>query len=491
MPKIQPQMHPASADPRTPCSPHPLQPPAWIAKHCAMQAWFTPPPLGDGVKMPQRILAIITICLAVTMAVMDSAIANVALPTIAVELGVSNAGSIWVVNSYQLAVTICLLPMASLGEIHGYQKVYRWGLLVFTLASGLCALSTSLPTLIGARMLQGAGSAGILSINTAMIRTVYPRAELGRGVGINAMVVALAAAAGPTVAAAILSMAHWPWLFAVNLPIGVIALAISLIALPVVPPARRAFDWISALLNAATFGLLLIGVDDLARPGAGLGQAIELIGAAGFGTALVLRQLSRSAPLLPIDLLRIPIFALSALTSVAAFTGWALGYVALPFYFQRTLGRGEVASGLLMTPWPLGIMLVAPIAGRLADRYPVGILSSAGLAIFAAGLLGLALMPASPSDLDIAWRMALAGIGFGFFQSPNNRAMITAAPRARAGGAAGLLSMARLLGQTAGAALVALAFTLYPDTGTSRCLDLSVAITLAALLVSATRLRGA
>jgi len=454
-----------------------------------MRNWMTPPELGDGVKMPQRILAVITVCLAVTMAVMDSAIANVALPSIAVDLGVSNAGSIWVVNSYQLAVTICLLPAASLGEIHGYQKIYRWGLLIFTIASGLCALSTTLPTLGAARVLQGVGSAGILSINTAMIRTIYPRAQLGRGVGINAMVVALAAAAGPTVASGILSMAHWPWLFVVNLPIGAVALAISMVALPVVPPAHRRFDWISALLNALTFGLLLIGVDELARPGAGVAQAVELLGALGFGIALVLRQLSRPAPLLPIDLLRIPIFALSALTSACAFTGWALGFVALPFYFQRTLGRTEVESGLLMTPWPLGIMLIAPIAGRLADRYPVGILSSAGLAVFSVGLLSLALLPAAPSDLDIVWRMALAGMGFGFFQSPNNRAMITAAPRARAGGAAGLLSVARLLGQTAGAAVVALMFEFYPDEGTRMCLRVAAGVTLAALLVSATRLR--
>ena len=137
-----------------------------------------------------------------------------------------------------------------------------------------------------------------------------------------------------------------------------------------------------------------------------------------------------------------------------------LAYVAIPFYFQDVLGRDAVATGLLITPWPVAAAVMAPIAGRLADRHSAGILGALGLTAFAAGLALLALLPASPGDANIAWRMALCGAGFGLFQSPNNRAILTSAPPARSGGASGMLGTARLLGQTSGAALVALMFGL-------------------------------
>ena len=169
------------------------------------------PPLhlaaDDGVPLPQRYWAILTIALGLTLAVLDGAIANVALPTIARDLDASPAASIWVVNAYQLAVTISLLPLASLGDIYGYRRVYRYGLIVFTVASLGCALSDSLLTLTIARVVQGFGAAGIMSVNGALVRFIYPRRWLGRGVGLNATIGSIASAVGPTVAAGILSVA--------------------------------------------------------------------------------------------------------------------------------------------------------------------------------------------------------------------------------------------------------------------------------------------
>ena len=138
---------------------------------------------SDGLPIPQRYWGILTIALGLTMAVLDGAIANVALPTIAADLNTSPANSIWVVNAYQLAVTISLLPLASLGDIFGYRRVYQWGLVVFTLASLACALSYSLPTLALARVFQGFGAAGIMSVNSALVRFIYPRRWIGRGSG--------------------------------------------------------------------------------------------------------------------------------------------------------------------------------------------------------------------------------------------------------------------------------------------------------------------
>src|SRR6201985_1603881 len=175
------------------------------------------PPIehADGLPVPRRYWAILTIALGLVLAVMEGAIANIALPTIAKDLNASPAFSIWIVNGYQLAITISLLPLASLGEIVGYRRIYLAGLALFTIASLACALSHSLIGLTTARVIQGFGAAGIMSVNSALVRFVYPHKILGRGIGINALVVAVSAAAGPSIAAAILAAFTWPYLFAV------------------------------------------------------------------------------------------------------------------------------------------------------------------------------------------------------------------------------------------------------------------------------------
>jgi len=445
----------------------------------------TPP---DGLPLPLRYWAIATLALGVTMAVMDSAIANVALPTIARDLHTNAAFSIWIVNGYQLAITISLLPLSSLGDIIGYRRVYLAGLLLFTLASLGCALSDSLVTLALARVLQGFGAAGIMSVNTALVRTIYPHRMLGRGIGINAVVVAVAAVAGPTIASGILSLARWPWLFAVNVPIGIAAVAIGLRALPRAARAPHSFDIAGAALSAATFGLL-IGSIDAAGHGERAGLLLaELAVTAICGVFLVLRELTRSSPMLPVDLLRIPIFSLSVGTSICSFVAQMLALVSLPFLLQNEFGYSAVHIGLLITPWPLATGVMAPIAGRLSDKYPAGILGGMGLAVFAAGLLSLAFLPMRPDFFDVAWRMALAGAGFGLFQSPNNRAMIGAAPRERSGGASGMLGTARLLGQTIGAALVASLFGRVPHHATTIALFIAAGFAIAGACVSALRL---
>ncbi len=445
-------------------------------------------PIPDGVPTPQRYWAILAIALGLTLAVLDGAIANVALPTIARDVNASPAASIWVVNAYQLAVTISLLPLASLGEIFGYRRVYQWGLFVFTLASLGCALSDSLVTLTAARVIEGFGAAGIMSVNGALIRFIYPRRWLGRGVGINATIGSISSAIGPTVAAGILSVAPWPWLFAVNVPIGAVAIPIALRALPHTPSAGTKFDVASAGWSALTFGLLISAI-----AGVGHGESLsnagaELCGAMVIGFVLVTRQLSQSSPMLPIDLLRIPLFALSVATSICAFLAQSMALVSLPFLFENALGRSQVETGLLMTPWPLAVAVIAPFTGRLSDRYPAGLLGGAGLAVMAAGLALLSLLPAHATPFDIGWRMLICGIGFGFFNTPNNRAIITAAPPSRAGGASGMQATSRLLGQTMGAALVALMFGLFPLHGTTVTLVVAACASAAAAGVSFLRI---
>jgi DHA2 family multidrug resistance protein-like MFS transporter len=442
----------------------------------------------DGVPIPQRYWAILTIALGLTMAVLDGAIANVALPTIADDLHTSPANSIWVVNAYQLAVTISLLPLASLGDIFGYRRVYQYGLVLFTVASFACAMSWSLPTLAAARVLQGFGAAGIMSVNGALVRFIYPRRWIGRGLGINATIGSIASAAGPTAAAAILSVASWPWLFAINVPLGAVAVVIAWRALPGTPSSGVRFDGLSAIMSAVSIGVLITAIDGVGHGEALHWVALQAVFALGVGAALVAREASRRAPLFPVDLMRIPLFALSVCTSICAFTAQMMAMVSLPFLFETTLHLDQVRTGLLMTPWPLVVAVIAPFTGRLADRYPVGILSGIGLTVMAVGLGLVSLIGAHPAEWDIAWRMVICGLGFGFFNTPNNRAIITAAPRHRTGGASGMQASARLIGQTTGAALVALVFGLAPINGTTVTLVCSAAIALAAAGVSLLRM---
>ncbi|MBV9653669.1 MAG: MFS transporter [Acetobacteraceae bacterium] len=444
----------------------------------------------DGIGVPARHWAMLTIALGVSMAVLDGSIANVALPTIARDVGATPANAVWVVNAYQLAVTVSLLACASLGEIVGYRRVYLTGLAVMTLASLACALSGSLLALSLARVLQGLGASAMMGVNIAQLRFVYPRRMLGTALGINAMVVAVSAAIGPTLASAILSAASWQWLFLVNVPIGAIAVLIGSRVLPETPRGTHAFDWLSALLNAAAFGLLITGIDEIGHGEAPLLVALEIAGGVGFFWLLVRRQGARAAPLLPVDLLRIPMFSLSVLTSVCSYAAQMLAYVSLPFFLQDTLGYGQVATGLLMTPWPVAVAVAAPLSGRLTDRYPAGVLGSVGLFIMACGLVLLATLPAHATPLNIGWRMALCGAGFGLFQTPNNRTLMASAPSHRSGGAGGMLATARLLGQTTGAALVAVAFSFFAERGGVVSLGGGAVCAAAAAAVSLLRLSG-
>lgn len=455
---------------------------------------MTPAAAPDGLPPAARWRAMITIAIAVSMSVLDSAIANIALPTIAHDLAASPAGSIWVVNAYQLAVTVSLLPLSSLGDSLGHRRVYVAGLAVFTLASGACALTQSLPMLVLARVVQGFGGAGIMSVNTAIIRFIFPRAELGRGIGLNALVVATSAALGPTIAAAILAVASWHWLFAINVPLGIIALSIALRVLPPTSRSGHRFDWLSAVMNAITFGLIITAVDGVGHGGRGLLVGAELAVGGAVGLLFIRRQLALAAPMLPVDLFRVPIFALSVATSVCSYTAQGLAYVSLPFFFQNVGGLSAIETGLLMTPWPAIVVIVAPIAGRLSDRYPAGILGGLGLAAMTAGLISLMLLPVGASYVDVAWRMTLCGFGFGFFQSPNNRLLIESAPRERTGAGSGVLATARLVGQTTGSALVALAFGVTAEAGglaagSTLALAIAVAFAAAGTLASTARLR--
>lgn len=448
----------------------------------------TAPPF-DGLPDDRRFWAAAAIFTTLALAALDVAIANIALPAIAADLRVSPADAIWVVNVYQIAMVATLLPLAALGEIVGHERVYLGGLILFTIASAGCALADTLPQLLVARTVQGLGASGAMAVNTALVRYIYPARMAGRGFGHNALVVATAFTLGPTIAAGILYVATWPFLFAINLPFCAIALGIGLKTLPSTPRAGHAFDPLGAVLAAGCLGLTILGLNSAAHHASASIVLSELVAGLLLGAVLLRRQAGHPAPMLPIDLFGRPMFALSALTAVCAFAIQGLGFVAMPFYFEDILKRSQTETGLLMTPWPLVVAIMAPIAGSLSDRFPAGGLNSLGLALLGGGMASLALLPPDAGVANIMWRMALCGCGFGLFQTPNMKALMTSAPTGRSGGASGMVATARVTGQSTGAALAALCFGLSDRNGATYALALGTGFAVLGCVVSLLRLR--
>ncbi|MCD7098262.1 MFS transporter [Stenotrophomonas sp. MMGLT7] len=446
------------------------------------------PSTQTGLPPPARLWAMAALSIAVCLATLDTAITNTALPTIAREFAAGPADTIWIVTSYQLVMIAAMLPLASLGERFGQRAVFVAGIAVFAAASLACGLARSLQVLVGARALQGLGAAAIMSANTALVRHIYPEANLGRGLGLNALVIAFGLAAGPVLASAILAVATWHWLFLVNVPAGLLALSMALRMLPRPAGTAAGFDGVAALLCFTMFALFVHGLGEASHRGAWALVAAEWALALLCGYLLARRQRRGSSPILPVDLLRIPLFGLSSAVAVCAFATQGLALVALPFHFMADLGRGQVELGLLIAPWPLLGAAMAPVAGSLSDRYPAGLLGGAGLLCLASGIALLALLPAATSTAAIVGCMALCGFGFGLFLSPNQRSIMASAPARRSGAASGILGTARLLGQALGAAIVALWLTLSGTAGARAALWVGCLLAVAGAIASMARL---
>lgn len=413
----------------------------------------------DGLPLPRRAVAIAVILTTLVLVVLDGAIANVALPSISVALGASASDTVWVVLSYQLAIVIALLPCAALGESYGGRRVFVAGIAVFTVASGLSAVAPTLLLLAVARFLQGLGAAATMALGAMMLRHSCPREVQGRIIGWNATTIALAAAAGPGLGGAILSVASWPWLFAVNLPIGVAALAVAR-ALPRPDGTGRRLDPVAVGLNGGFFVLVVLGADRLGDA-PGLGTAL-LAGGAICLAALLRHERQSAAPLLPLDLFRNLDLRIAAIASVCCFAAQMASYVSLPFYLSHNYGLSVAATGLCMVPWPIAVAVTAPVSARLANSVSTVWLCAVGCAGLALGLIAAAVVPVAAGPGPLVAATVLAGIGFGLFQPANNRVLLLSAPLARSGAAGGLQGTARLSGQTIGAIAMSLLFAAAP-----------------------------
>ena len=432
-----------------------------------------------------RWMALLALMLAVGQGSLDQSIANTALPAISAALQGTPAESVWIIHAYQLAVVAVLLPLASLGDRWGSRKVFLFGVALFSLAALASACATRLEWLALFRAIQGVGAAGVMSVNLALVHRIFPPERLGRGAGLNALIVGLGYSLGPTVASLLLAVLPWPWLFGLQAPLGLVGWLLARRYLPHTPPvpADQPYDRWLAVLSAVCFASLVFTLSAVAQQKGAVVVVASLALMLCSGGWLLRRQRGHAAPVLPVDLMRRPLFSLSVFTSFCSFTTQGLAFVALPFFLQQQLGRPVMETGVLMSVWALVVALLAPVAGTLSDRYPPAILGGVGLGVLSLGMVGVGAAGPEASFVSMALSMALCGAGFGLFQSPNLRAIMSSAPPHRTSGASGMVALARLTGQASGAALVALCFNLFGHLGAGRALVLgSVTAGLGALL---------
>lgn len=441
---------------------------------------------ADGLPQPRRLWAIAAISFGTALLVLDTGIANVALPTIARDLGVDNSAVTNVVTVYQLVLVMVLLPFASLGNKIGHRRFYQLGQTLFMASSAMCLFAGDLPVLLALRAVQALGAGMALSVSTAMLREIYPAARLGTAMGVNSVIVASSAALAPTLGGYIVGHMAWQWVFVAGAPLAAVSLLLGR-ALPDPRPRPGPVEWVSGLWSAATALLLIGGVQVATHGDLPAGLALIALGAVS-AWRLVRRERQRTAPVVPVDLLAQPVLGLSALAAVACFAASGALMLALPFRLEAVFGYAPQTVGLVLLPFPATLLVVSPLAGWLSDRVEPTRMGVAGMTIAVAGLLLLAFMPLSAGQPGIAWRLSLTALGFGLFLAPNSRLLIGRAPRDRAAAAGGLLSTARLLGQTLGA--VALGILLAAGMGIGPApLLVSCALAAVAALCSLARFR--
>ena len=464
---------------------------------------FSDKPGDEGLPGRERGLVMAAVMTSTLMAVFDGSMVNIALPQMTQALNVGAPLAVWFANGYLLSAAMTLLTFAALATRIGFRPVFIFGLSLFTLASLGCALSPRAEVLIGMRILQGIGGAATLSIAPAILRSVFPGRLLGRILGLNALLIASSTAVAPVLGGLLLSTLSWQWLFAINVVPGLLALMLGLKAIPNKPALRtHKFDIRGALLSATMLGAAIMATNSFASPHAA-SHAISASVINWFGLALIsgiafiLHIRKAEKPLLPPAIFYSGRFSLAALTSLACFISQGVTFVALPFLFQSVYGYSAFTSALLFTPWPVGIALIAPWAGKLADKYSPSLISTAGLLFFVIGLMLLATLPATAAHWDIGLRSLICGMGFGCFQSPNNREMLSSVVREWSGYASGVLAVVRTFGQCLGAALVSVLLAVMVSANTIGEQDQAVRVSLwlavaasgCAIILSVSRLR--
>jgi MFS transporter, DHA2 family, multidrug resistance protein len=405
-------------------------------------------------KSPNRIASIAALSIGTSAIVLDGGISAITLPTVAKAFGISDAASVVIVTAYQLILVSTILPFASLADRLGAHRLYRYGQMVFLTASLLLFLVDNLSGLIIVRVLQALGGAAALSVTAALVRSLYPPDQLGRGLAINSLLISVAAAIAPTIGGFMLTHLPWQANFAVAAPF--LALSLTLGHSTVQSgSAQKPLDLKAALLCTFAIGSIVGGIEWAMHGQAYLAGGALIIAGVAAGYTLFAHEKRSTRPVLPVDLLAMPAFARAFSASVLTFMASMIVTIYLPFWLTISHGLSVKQAGLLLTTWPLVMMIVSPVSGIMSDRLRPGLLGSIGTAILVSATIAIANTPTPASLTDLAWRFALGGVGFALFLAPNSRTIVSVAPQSRTASAGSMVSTARLFGQAIGATLVA------------------------------------
>ncbi|AWI76235.1 MFS transporter [Parazoarcus communis] len=439
--------------------------------------------------------ALVSLSLSVLLSSLGTSIANVALPNLAEAFNASFPAVQWIVLSYLLAITTLIVSVGRLGDLIGRKRLLLVGIALFTVASGLCGMASSLPTLIAARGLQGLGAAIMMALAMAIVGEIAPKARTGSVIGLLGTMSAIGTALGPSLGGLLINGYGWPAIFLINLPLGIVALVLTDRYLPRelarTGAGRPTFDVIGTLLLALALAAYALAMTT-GRGGFGL-QTLGLLLIAATGICLFVRVESKTAfPLLQLELFRSRSLSSSLATSAIVSTVMMSTLVVGPFYLARALGLGAASVGLVMSVGPLVAALTAAPAGRIADRFGAQGVSSLGLIGMASGSLALSIVPFTLGIPGYITPLVVITASYALFQTANNTSVMKDAGPNQRGVVSAVLNLARNLGLITGASVMGAVFALASGSAdittaspASVALGMRLTFAVAALLLAA------
>lgn len=402
-------------------------------------------------------LVVGTVCIGAFMAALDASIVNVALPVMSTSFHASASIVGWVLISYLLTLATLLTFFGRLADMWGRRPLYTFGFLVFIIGSAACGAAVNLPMLIVSRVFQAAGAAMLQANSVAIITATVPASVRGKAIGFQGSAQAIGLSLGPAIGGALIGLFGWRAIFYVNVPVGLIGMTLAALILPKdrIARTKTSFDWWGTILFTPFLVALMLALTegniwhwDSPRIIGLFAMAIVLL------VAFVMRERSFRAPLVDLKLFKIPIFSMGNFTGLLSYLAMFGVLFLMPFFFERVSQFDSAITGLILTAVPLGMTVVAPKAGGLADRYGARLLTTLGMGLTALATLFLALSIALHANLYfIVAELVFVGVGLGIFTPPNNSSVMGSLPPERLGVGGGILNMARSLGMAMGTAL--------------------------------------
>jgi len=396
------------------------------------------------------------------MSALDGSVVNTVLPVLGRELHASVAAIEWVATVYLLVVSALLLGVGRAGDLRGHKRMYIGGFVLFVIGSALCGLARSAHMLVAMRALQGVGAAMLFANSPAILTKAFPAEQRGRALGAQATFTYLGLTAGPSLGGWLADAFGWRAVFYINVPVGAIGIILGLRAIEDDRPEKKGerFDYSGAALFTAGLVSLLVALDQGHAWGWRSPATWSLLVLAAALLAVFVRfERRRSDPMLDLTLFRSRVFSAATVSGLLNYICVFSVLFVVPFLLIEGRGLDTSHAGLVLTAQPIVMAIVAPISGALSDRIGSRSLATAGMLILAAGLFIIARLAPTGSLFVIAGGLAVVGLGVGLFASPNNSALMGAAPRHRQGIAAGVLATARNVGMVLGIGVSGAVFT--------------------------------